>query len=36
MTYTAEIFGSTIVAVGIFNPAMFSVDMLKENGLLGT
>lgn len=35
MTYTAEIFGSTIVAVGIFNPAMFSVDMLKENGLLG-
>lgn len=36
MTYTAEIFGSTIVAVGIFNPAMFSVDMLNENGLLGT
>lgn len=35
MTYTAEIFGSTIVAVGIFNPATFSVDMLKENGLLG-
>jgi len=26
---------ANIVAVGIFNPAMFSVDMLKENGLLG-
>ncbi len=36
MTYTAEIFGSQIVAAGSFNPAIFSPDWLERNGLIGT
>lgn len=35
MTRSAEIFGSSIVAVGAFNPAIFSPDWLEHNGLLG-
>lgn len=35
MTYTAEIFGSTIVVLGAFNPAIFSADWLEANGLIG-
>jgi len=33
--YTAEIFASAIVAVGDFNPAIFSPDWLERNGLIG-
>lgn len=36
VTRTAEIFGSSIVAVGAFNPAIFSPDWLERNGLIGT
>lgn len=35
MTRIAEIFGSSIVAIGDFNPAIFSPDWLERNGLLG-
>lgn len=35
MTRTAEIFGSSIVAVGAFNPAIFSPEWLERNGLIG-
>lgn len=35
MIRTAEIFGSSIVAVGAFNPAIFSPDWLERNGLIG-
>lgn len=35
MTRTAEIFGSSIVTLGSFNPAIFSPDWLEKNGLLG-
>jgi hypothetical protein len=35
VTRTAEIFGSAIVAVGEFNPAMFSPDWLVRNNLIG-
>lgn len=35
VTHTAEIFGSSIVAVGAFNPAIFSSDWLERNGLIG-
>lgn len=35
MTRTAEIFASSIVAVGAFNPAIFSSDWLERNGLIG-
>ena len=36
MPRTAEIFGSAIVAVGAFNPAIFSPDWLERNELLGS
>lgn len=35
MTYTAEIFSSSIIAVGDFNPAIFSPDWLEINNLVG-
>lgn len=35
MAYTAEIFTSSIVAVGDFNPAIFSPDWMEVNGLIG-
>ncbi|MGB5452071.1 MAG: hypothetical protein WBN02_08525 [Sedimenticolaceae bacterium] len=35
MAYTAEIFTSTIVALGNFNPAIFSPDWLEQSGLIG-
>lgn len=35
MAHTAEIFTSLIVAVGDFNPAIFSPDWLERNGLIG-
>lgn len=35
MTKTAEIFGSSIVAVGAFNPAIFSPDWLERKDLIG-
>lgn len=35
MTINAEIFGSTIVAVGSFNPAIFSPDWFEKNKLIG-
>ncbi len=35
MPHTAEIFTSSIVAVGDFNPAIFSPDWLERNGLIG-
>lgn len=35
MTLAAEIFSSSIVAVGAFNPAIFSSDWLERNGLIG-
>lgn len=35
MTYTAEILTSSIVAVGDFNPAIFSPDWLERNKLIG-
>lgn len=35
MAYTAEIFTSSIVVVGDFNPAIFSPDWLEKNGLIG-
>ncbi|MBS1190986.1 MAG: hypothetical protein H6R10_2778 [Rhodocyclaceae bacterium] len=35
MTRQAEIFGSSIIAVGSFNPAIFSPDWLLRNQLIG-
>jgi hypothetical protein len=35
VAYTAEILTSSIVAVGDFNPAIFSPDWLERNGLIG-
>ena len=35
MTYTAEIFTSTTVVVGEFNPAIFTPDWLERNNLIG-
>ncbi len=35
MTRTADIFGSSVVAVGAFNPAIFSPDWLEKNKLIG-
>lgn len=35
MAYTAEIFTSSIVAVGDFNPAIFSPDWMERNALIG-
>lgn len=35
MTHTAEIFTSSIVAVGSFNPAIFSPDWMEAHRLLG-
>ncbi len=35
MTHTAEIFASSIIAVGDFNPAIFSPDWLERNDLIG-
>lgn len=35
MAHTAEIFTSSIVAVGSFNPAIFSPDWMEAHGLLG-
>ncbi|HKV54034.1 MAG TPA: hypothetical protein VJN94_05265 [Candidatus Binataceae bacterium] len=35
MTHTPEILSSTIVALGDFNPAIFSPDWLERNGLIG-
>ena len=35
MAYTAEFLTSSIVAVGDFNPAIFSPDWLERNGLIG-
>lgn len=35
MAYTAEIFTSSIVAVGDFNPAIFSPDWMERNKLIG-
>lgn len=35
MTYTAEIFTSTTVVVGEFNPAIFTPDWLERNKLIG-
>jgi len=32
---TADIFGSSVVAVGAFNPAIFSPDWLERNQLIG-
>lgn len=36
MNYAAEIFTSTIVALGHFNPAIFTPDWLERNGLIGS
>jgi hypothetical protein len=35
VTHTAEILTSSIVAVGDFNPAIFSPDWLERNDLIG-
>lgn len=35
LTRQAEIFGSSIVAVGDFNPAIFTPDWLERNNLIG-
>lgn len=35
MTRIADIFGSSVVAVGAFNPAIFSPDWLERNKLIG-
>ena len=35
MAYTAEILTSAIVAVGAFNPAIFSPDWMERNKLIG-
>jgi hypothetical protein len=35
VAHTAEIFTSAIVAVGDFNPAIFSPDWMEQNGLIG-
>lgn len=35
MIRTADIFGSSVVAVGAFNPAIFSPDWLERNQLIG-
>lgn len=35
MNYTPEIFGSSIVVLGAFNPAIFSPDWLERNSLIG-
>lgn len=35
MPYPAEVFTSSIVAVGDFNPAIFSPDWMEHNGLIG-
>lgn len=34
--HTAEIFGSSVVFVGSFNPAIFSPDWLERNNLMGS
>ena len=36
VSYTAEIFGSSIVLVGQFNPAIFTADWLERNSLIGS
>ena len=35
MAYNAEILASAIVAIGDFNPAIFTPDWLERNGLIG-
>ncbi len=35
MTHTAEILSSSIIAIGDFNPAIFSPDWLEKNDLIG-
>ena len=35
MSYSVEIFGSSIVQVGSFNPSIFSVDWFETNKLIG-
>lgn len=35
MTRQADIFGSSVVAIGAFNPAIFSPDWLERNNLIG-
>lgn len=35
MAHSAEILTSSIIAVGDFNPAIFSLDWLERNGLIG-
>lgn len=35
MAHTVEIFGSSIVVVGSFNPTIFSPEWLERNGLIG-
>jgi hypothetical protein len=35
LTRSAEIFGTAIVALGAFNPGIFSADWLQKNNLLG-
>ena len=35
MAHSPELFSSAIIAVGRFNPAIFSPDWLERNGLLG-
>lgn len=35
MTRSPDIFGSSIVALGAFNPAIFSPDWLEKNNLIG-
>ena len=36
MPYSADIFGSSVVLVGSFNPAIFTPDWLERNKLIGT
>lgn len=36
LTHTPEIFGSSIIALGSFNPAIFSADWLQQNNLIGS
>lgn len=36
MAFTPEVFASAIIAVGSFNPAIFSPDWLERNGLIGS
>jgi hypothetical protein len=35
MAHTLEVWSAQIVAVGSFNPAIFSADWLEKNRLLG-